>query len=351
MKESFEKYIEAAKEYKVTKKPPKPKGLGKIKKILGLPDNAVNVDKLKALEERIKKLEDRLAKEAKAKGEKPPKLEEIIIDDKYLKEIKPPEGIVNWKAIESHDKKIEMSSDKTDEPNSPNEAMKPAKTSKPTVAEQILRFIASKGSKGAGLSEIQQFIVESADRPGLQNRTFQGHHDRGIYATNLYGSVQTPGLFAIWCEKSGHGQNWKIKDGAIIAPPFYRRSPMNQVEDINIPESKYAKMIQKAYRLNKPLSYMEIVELLQTGQVGKWGPKERRDNRGWGATNLNKKWGNVLHFFKKEGPTGSKGKYKPIESLRDKVMSGDFQPFGDPGPRRIEDKEWEKTWRKRRKTN
>lgn len=88
---------------------------------------------------------------------------------------------------------------------------------------------------------------------------------------------------------------------------------------------RYKKMVQKAYKLNKPLSYMELVELLQTGEIGKWGPKERQNNRGVGSMNLTGygKTGSILgNWFDKVD-----GKYVPKKAKMEEVLQGNFKPW------------------------
>jgi hypothetical protein len=99
-------------------------------------------------------------------------------------------------------------------------------------------------------------------------------------------------------------------------------------EPIDENEGVYKKMIMRAYRLNRPLRYIDIVELLRTGKVGVWTSKQRTNNRGYGAMNLQGYGrggeGILKGWFNKDAT----GKYVPIPSLMERVLSGAFKPFG-----------------------
>ena len=95
----------------------------------------------------------------------------------------------------------------------------------------------------------------------------------------------------------------------------------------------YKTFIMQAYRINKPLRYIELVELLVTGKVGAWDTKKRSDYRGVGSINLQGygRYGQgiLARWFNKQPD----GKYIPKQHLRERVLVGDFKPFsGAPIP-------------------
>lgn len=311
-------YLEAAYEIKEKESQEAYEKEGKVVVRVQLPEGAIDQAAIKHNDAVI---EAAVNKRAKEKGVEPSKalIKEIKITDADLK------PVINFKAIEAHDKKEEM---KVKEPESPEEALKPAKTN--TVAEKLLRFIESKGEAGVGLSEIQRYMFKSAGRD-ISSGSY-----RGWYISALYGSArfaqqqQRPniGLFRFWCEPAATKGKWKLKKGVIIAPPFYRLSPNNQPEtrkeEKEIPKGKYARFIQKAYELNKPLGYMDLVELLETGSVGKWTTEQRRNNRGLAAGNFGSSYG--VGILAKWFDHVDK-KYVPKEKLRELVASGKIAPF------------------------
>jgi len=121
----------------------------------------------------------------------------------------------------------------------------------------------------------------------------------------------------------------------------------------------YKRVIMTAYRLNKPLRYMDFVELLVTGEIGNWGPEKRRDYRGSGAMNFNgsprrhsKKRGLLNIWFNKTND----GSYVPKPELRKQVLSGFFQPFSGEGEGRYRyssrsSREYEKRWEQERRNS
>jgi len=91
---------------------------------------------------------------------------------------------------------------------------------------------------------------------------------------------------------------------------------------------KYTKMIRTMYNAHpEGLGYMDIVELLYDGTLGRWSKGERHDRRGYGATNLcgsHRKPGILYKWFDKNVVTG---KWVPRDRMRERVFHKAFQPF------------------------
>ena len=88
---------------------------------------------------------------------------------------------------------------------------------------------------------------------------------------------------------------------------------------------KYLTFIRKVYTFYPyGLGYMDLVELLYDGTIGQWSVEQRKNCRGYAATNLSPRNGNILGWFVKRD-----GKYFTNEALRDYVMSDKIRPFRD----------------------
>jgi len=85
-----------------------------------------------------------------------------------------------------------------------------------TKCEKILRAI--KKACGMRHNEIIRFIVEGCD-----GRKYCGQADRGVWATNLYGSsynVQRPGLLKWYCTRKDDGK-WHVTE-PIVGPFLFK---------------------------------------------------------------------------------------------------------------------------------
>lgn len=116
--------------------------------------------------------------------------------------------------------------------------------------------------------------------------------------------------------------NQEVLDSCTVAPKPVKRNV-----------GKYATMIRTIYtHFPEGMKYMDIVELLYTGENGFWTKKERHERRGYGATNLcgmrhwqTRAWarpGILYQWFKKVN-----GKWVPKQEMKEIVFGKDFQPF------------------------
>ena len=105
-----------------------------------------------------------------------------------------------------------------------------------TTAWKILEFIGSKGEEGAGLKEIQRFILVNlkgwSEDEFERKETYKDwdgneknlRSTRGYYATNLYGSNGMfgggPGLLAKYCHRNAN-RKWVLDRMPNPKEPLY----------------------------------------------------------------------------------------------------------------------------------